>query len=265
VDYPTLSVDAYGVYITANYALFDNNTSGDNPPGQPASVAGGTSTRLFILDKNISSVQIYDPEKQGNINIWTPQAAIVYGSQAAFGLTGTFLVAYQPNAGGNSTFYVIKTTNAATGSATFSTTPINVGTISDTSPLATRNFGKQPSALGLDAGNEWVYSAVWRNGILYATTEVVVGGRALVHWFRVNTTTMTLMDQGNVTANDLGVGTNTYYGNITVNAAGQFAIGFAASSSTLYPGAYYTVYDPNGNAIGGNTGVGARSVGIRGW
>jgi hypothetical protein len=250
-DYPTLSVDAYAVYITGNYLVF--------PQGpQPDSVDGGSSTRLFILDKNISSTTvptIYDPEKQGNINIWTPQAALVYGSQAASGLTGTFLVAYQQNNGSDSFLYVIKTTNAATGAASFSTTPINVGRISDESPLVTPNFGKQPSGPGIDAGNGWVYSAVWRDGKLYATTEIVIGTgadqRAVVHWFVIDTNTMTLLRQGNVTADDLGPITNTYYGNITVNSAGQFAIGFAASSPTLFPGAYYTVYDPNGNAIAG--------------
>jgi hypothetical protein len=249
VDYPTLAVDAYAVYITANYIPF---SAADTEPGDdledepPPDVAGGSSTRLFMLDKNISAQQIYDPEKMFGINLQTPHAATVYGSQAA--LTGSFLVAYEQNNNASSLLHVFKVNNAAMGSsggASFSMTTIDVGNISNTKLTVV----KQPNPIGLDAGNDWIYSAVWRGGILYATTEIVpvnTPDRAVVHWFRVNTTNMTLMDQGDVTADSLGPGISTSYGSIAVNANGQFAIGFSASSSGLYAGAYDAVYGPDG-------------------
>jgi len=255
VDYPTLSVDAYGVYVTANYVLFqpdfppNESSEPDDEDPPPSGVAGGSTTRLFILDKEGNSRQTYDPEHlTGTPNISTPQAAIVYGNQATYGLTGTFLVAYQQNDNANSFLYVIKTSGAATGAASFSMTPINVGNISNTVPTS-GNFAKQPNNVGLDAGNAWIYSAVWRAGILYATTEIVpkdTPNRAVVHWFRVDTNSMTLKDQGDVTADDLGPEISTTYGSITVNGSGQFAIGFSASSKNLYAGAYYAVYGADG-------------------
>src|SRR5207247_1497522 len=160
--------------------------------------------------------------------------------------------AYEQNNNASSLLHVFKVNNAAMGSsggASFSMTTINVGNISNTDPAAVHGFAKQPNPIGLDAGNNWIYSAVWRAGILYATTEIVpvnTPDRAVVHWFRVNTTNMTLMDQGDVTADSLGPGISTSYGSIAVNANGQFAIGFSASSSGLYAGAYDAVYGPDG-------------------
>jgi hypothetical protein len=242
-DYPTLSVDAYGLYITANYFTLTDDEEEEDAP-QPDGVAGGSSTRLFMLDKNITTAYLYDPEASVGLDNLTLQPAIVYGNQSGYGLTGTFLVAYQQNNAGNDTLNVIKVNNAATGSSSFSRAAINVGDISDA--FASSNFAPQlGSSAGIDVGDTRVYSAVWRAGILYATTEIVVAGRAVVHWFEVNTANMTLIDQGNVMADDLGGGTNTYYGNITVNSLGQFAIGFAASNPNLYVGAYYAVHGPS--------------------
>jgi hypothetical protein len=277
-DYPTLSVDAYGLYITANYfTLNDDEEEEEEDTPQPDGVAGGSSTRLFMLDKNITTVTpvyTYDPEFSVGLDNLTLQPAIVYGTQSGYGLTGSFLVAYQQNNAGNDTLNIIKVTNAATVSSSFTRTAINVGDISDT--FAGRNFApQQGSATGIDVGDTRVYSAVWRAGILYATTEIVVAGRAVVHWFEVNTSNMTLIDQGNVTADDLGPGTNTYYGNITVNSLGQFAIGFAASNSNLHVGAYYAVHGPSDPAgtmegtqtlfAGQNSYVALDSIGRNRW
>src|ERR1043166_4527517 len=201
---------------------------------------------MFFLTPDIAFFASYDPAVAVGLDGVTLQPAHTYGSQSAQGLTGSFLVTYVQNNAGNDTLNVIKVNNAGLSGASFARTALNVGNISDTTLNGGANTAPQPNgALNLNAGDNRVYSAVWRDGILFATTEIMFAGRPVVHWFEVNTSNMTLIDQGNVTADDLGSATSTYYGNIAVNNAGQFAIGFAASNSSgVFPGAYYAVHGP---------------------
>jgi len=235
-DYPTLSVDEFGVYVTVNYFDFNEN--------QPDGVAGGSTSRLYIANKNLGfySLPGYDPGSSagaGALDGVTLQPARIYGNEAAFGLTGDLLVAYRQGTG-DGTLYLIQVDNAGATGSSFSPVAIDVGNLSDLAIPA--NFAPEPGAIsgvsGIDVGDNRVYSAVWRDGVLYATTEINLNGRAVVHWFEVNTSTMTLVDQGNVTANDLGSGINTYYGTIAVSAEGAIAIEFSASGPNLDPGAY---------------------------
>jgi hypothetical protein len=257
-DYPTLAVDQNGLYITVNLgSLSDEEEDAPLPDG----VAGGSSSRLFMLTKDISTFYTYDPGAAVSLDGLTLQPAHTYGNQSGAGLTGSFLLAYQQNNSGNDTLNVVRINNAISDGSTFSKTALNVGDISDVALAGNENFAPQlGSTTGLNVGDDRIYSAVWRDGILYATTEIVVSGRAMVHWFEVNTSTMTLIDQGNISADDLGAGTNTYYGNITVNSSGQFTVGFSASNSNIFAGAYYAIRSP-GDPAGTLEGTQALQVG----
>src|SRR5262249_14492644 len=59
----------------------------------------------------------------------------------------------------------------------------------------------------------------------------------------INTTnlaTLTVTDQGNIGGNDIAAGAFTFYPNVSIDVDGSMAIGFGASASTIFPGAYYT-------------------------
>jgi hypothetical protein len=241
-DYPTLAIDQNGLYITANYFALNSPDDEDGP--LPDGVAGGSNSRMYFVTPDLASVGSYDPAAAVGLDNLTLQPAHTYGSQAAQSLTGTFLLAYQQNNSGDDTLNVIRINNAGPAAASFANTAIDVSDISDV--FLTGNSAPQPNgALDINAGDNRVYSAVWRDGILYATTEIMLSGRPVVHWFEVNTSNMTLIDQGNVTADDLGANTSTYYGNIVVNGTGEFAIGFAASNANnVFPGAYYEIHSP---------------------
>ncbi|HZZ44587.1 MAG TPA: Calx-beta domain-containing protein [Tepidisphaeraceae bacterium] len=130
----------------------------------------------------------------------------------------------------------------------------------------------------IEVDDERVQSAVWRNGFLYAANEVIpYSGRDVdqttVHWYQISTgsatvaSTPALFDQGDVGGEDIGVGVNTYFPAIAVNARGDMAIGFSASGPgsilndqdttpdgpVIYAGAYVTgrlVGDPRGQTRG---------------
>jgi hypothetical protein len=68
-------------------------------------------------------------------------------------------------------------------------------------------------------------------------------GQATAHWIEVNTTNLswlTLADHGNVGGEDIAQDTYTFFPSIAVNSSGSVGIGFSASASTIYAGAYYT-------------------------
>ena len=91
-------------------------------------------------------------------------------------------------------------------------------------------------------------NAVWRDNALWTTFEILPvsgtdSGQVTVHWLKLNTgnlASLTVADQGNVGGEDIAAGTYTFFPSIAVDPCGNMALGFAASASTIYPGAYYT-------------------------
>ncbi len=92
------------------------------------------------------------------------------------------------------------------------------------------------------------YNAVWRNNSLWSVFCIVPpsgvdAGQVTAHWVRVNTATLsslTLTDQGNIGGESIATGCYTFFPSIAVNSSNDACIGFSASASTIYPGAYYT-------------------------
>ncbi len=89
--------------------------------------------------------------------------------------------------------------------------------------------------------------AVWRDNMLWTTAEILPSSgpdqnQVTAHWWRLNTTNLNLLvvaDQGNVGGEDIATGTFTFFPSIAVNLNGDMAVGFSASASTIFPGAYY--------------------------
>jgi hypothetical protein len=273
LDYPGFGLDSKALYITGN--MFPFGFGGEN------------GTRLFIVHKalfynnDVVSAKEYDPAKLAGLPIpsssSTLQPAHIYG--ATPGSVGTWLVTWV-NPAGN--------------------TPNKLGLIRVDSPLTTPKFTYQSLSTGnigggfsppsapsfqgdtIDVLDGRVQDAVWRNGNLYATATVTppseIPHRSAVHWFRIDTTDLTtpaIADQGDITGDDLGPFTYTYDGSVAVDSTGNMAIGFSASnSSTLSPGAYYTVHlatdppgtvEPSGTLMAGQGPYGDGSGGPDRW
>ena len=101
----------------------------------------------------------------------------------------------------------------------------------------------------MDTNDRRVLDAVWRDNNLYFTATIDPkpgdpdAGQATAFWARIDTTnlgSLNAADQGVILGEDLGAATHTFFPSVAVDNTGAMAIGFAASGSTIFPGAYFT-------------------------
>ncbi|RMG67994.1 MAG: hypothetical protein D6715_03465 [Calditrichaeota bacterium] len=170
---------------------------------------------------------------------------------------GTFLVSSNWTSGSNEVVSVIRVDDplGTSGGPTFTNSFINLGNIhSGSVPEAPQ----QGTSNTLDFGDIRTINAVWRNNALWAAFAVNPPsgsdvGEATAHWVKINTSNLgllTLDDQGNLGGEDIATGCYTAYPSVAVNGSGEAAIGFAASASSIFPGAYYAARrssDPAGS------------------
>lgn len=300
LDYPGLSVSPDAIYLTGNMFAFSGFTSSVGT-GEEAE-SGFFGSRLWIIPKSplYSGAQsfvhaAYDPleltgvtldEDSGVFDIsgavrLAPAQMYATNGQFPTGL-GTFLTfdAGIDAATGHNLLGVIEVDNPLGGdNVVFKKTIMDVGVVSTkafhNSPqpwdvngqyfVFNLGSGGEPNFLKVEANDERVLSAVWRDGSLYATQEVIPAsgpdaGQVTAHWYRVKTgsatqvTALSLTDQGNIGGEEIGVGVNTFFPAVAVNARGDMAIGFSASGpiswqnnqnttptgAVVYAGAYVT-------------------------
>jgi hypothetical protein len=155
---------------------------------------------------------------------------------------GTFLVTVGISGGATEYMNVIRVDTP--GAPAWNWQLISLGDISSgTVPSATQLGG--PRTISTVA--QRVMNAVWRNNYLYScnTIKPTVGvdsPQATAHWYRIDTSTLAALsvsDQGDVGGEDLSAGAHTYMPAVQVDKCDNMAIGFSASSPTIYAGAYY--------------------------
>jgi len=257
-DYPGLSVDGTGnIYVTAN--LFDHATG--NYQGsrlwtiaENDIVTGAAGTNATATGK----ATIYDPSvlsgatSAGSNELFTLMPAQMLPGSGSFATpSGTYLVSYSgaSNSQGK-VLNVVEVTPNGSGGFSFTYKQINVGNIDSAGAFSSFTAPQLGTSRTIDAGDDRVYSVVFRNGYLYATTEVQSPstGYATAHWFQINASNpsnLTLTNQGDVSGASIGSGVRTYYPSISVDANGDFAIGFSASGPNNYASAYYEAYKYN--------------------
>lgn len=239
-DYPGLAVDDKAVYITNNMFPFGGG------------VMGGA--RLWIVHKGLvggfyagsaATVSIHNPPGLTGVSATTMQPAHMFGTPP--GTTGTFLAMYSGLSGGGIESIRIIRVDDPVVSPAFSVQTISVGDI-DATASAVPGAPQKDSTVLIDAGDRRSLHAVWRSDALWFTATIspssgTDAGQATAHWFKINTTTLSslaLSDQGNVGGEDIAASTYTFYPSIAVDASGNMGIGFAASASSIYPGAYFS-------------------------
>jgi hypothetical protein len=233
-DYPGLAVDDKAIYLTANMFPFG--------PGNLTTAFLWIVHKTGLYSGGTSTVTRHDPAAATGQPVTTMQPAHIFGTAPAG--VGTWLVRYSGfTSGGNESISVFRV-NDPLGTPAFVHNFIPCGDIDNTSigmPDAPQLGATKP----IDTGDRRLLHTVWRSNSLYAITTVVPpsgvdAGQATAHWFHVNTTSMSLADQGNVGGEDIQSGAHTYWASIGVNAGNAVAMGFALSGSSTYAGAYYT-------------------------
>ncbi len=236
-DYPGFAVDEEAVYVTGNLFSFITGLF--------------SGSRLWIINKipfysgGAASVNVYDPVGAVGQMATTMQPAHIYGTAPAG--VGTWLVRYSGFSDGtNESLSIIRVDNPL-GTPSFSHQFVSLGDIDNTA-AGMPDAPQSGTGTLIDTGDRRALDAVWRNNSLYTCASVVPGsgtdaGQATAHWWQVNTTTLSslsLTDQGNIGGEDIATGAYTFYPSVAVDQNDNLAIGFAASASSIFPGAYYT-------------------------
>jgi hypothetical protein len=126
----------------------------------------------------------------------------------------------------------------------FTNTFVSFGNINNKNGNFPGSAPQLGTSTAIDAGDSRLLSAVWRNNTLWACNTVnppggTDAGQATAHWYKINTSgTPSFSDQGNIGGEDIATGAYTYYPSIAVNSSNAIMIGFTASASTIYVGAY---------------------------
>ena len=206
-DYPTLGVDADGIYVSA--FMF-----------------GSTSRNsIFAIEK---APLLSSTPSLGVVSAWrdlpitTIQPCLTYGNPP-----GQYLV----NRTNGTTMRIRRVDGPLT-----SPTLVSVGSVSV--PLN----GQPPDAPALGSTVDIntlgtrLMNAVYRNGSIWTTNTLVRATRSAVRWYEIDPVSLTTKQVGVIRDPEL----HYYYPSISVNSVGDVALGFSASSANQFVGAYYT-------------------------
>ncbi len=270
-DYPGFAVDEEAIYITANLFGFFSF-------GAPF---GGV--RLWIVDKGEGSggfydgstalATLHDPYAGGGLALTTQPAHVFCDSRSTCPTTtGTYLVSYSGITDAGSEFVqTVRVDNPITAPS-FSTQLVSIGDIEDFAPAVLPDAPQSGSSELIEVNNRRALDAAWRNNRLYMTATVETGVDPLVspataYWWILDTTTLgaiILFDEGAIDGEDITVDANpvsTFFPSVAVNAADEVTFGFSASSSTIFPGSYYTTRKRD-DAAGTNSGSAVLRTGL---
>ncbi|WP_457653009.1 T9SS type A sorting domain-containing protein [Rhodocaloribacter sp.] len=252
-DYPGLAVDEEAVYVTCNHFKFGSS---------PGSSVG---QRLRTVDKasfyagtfnDATDLFIYDPTTAtGSPSAVTRMPAQVHSDPG--GVIGTWLLGYSGFTDGTNEFYEVIRIDSPLGGAgaSFALTFINLGDV-DATATAFADAEQSGTATRIDSGDRRLLDAVWRNDRLWGVATMIPSsgadaGHETAHFAQLSTTgTPSLVNQGDVGAEDLGTTTYTFYPSIAVNDDCA-VMGFAASNTAMFPGAYYVGINPLTADVGG--------------
>lgn len=236
-DYPGLGVGPDAVYITNNmFTMAGSAYSG---------------SRLWIINKTpfynggVAAWNVYNPYAV-NGSATTTQPAHMFGPAPAG--TGTFLCAYSGLTDGVNEFVQVVQVLNPLGAVTFNQQYVNIGDIEGPDFLALPDAPQATISSLIEVNDRRALNAVWRNNELWVSSTIFPNtgpdlNQTTAHWFKLNATgvgTISLGDQGDVGAEDLGANTYTFFPSLMVDKCGNMGIGFAASNNLIYPSACYT-------------------------
>jgi hypothetical protein len=215
-DYPTLGVDANGLYITAY-------------------MVGGPGHTIFAIDK---APLIAPSPSLGTITAWRNlawayaiQPCHTYGTPA-----GEYFVSVE-----SSNQLRLRRVNPPLTAPTLT----NVGTITVPSFSAPPTAPALGSSTDLDTVDQRLMMAVYRNGSIWTAHTIGYQGRAACRWYEIQASPRQLLQSGMVASETLYF----FFPSIMVNQYGHVAMAFSGSNASQYVGCYYTgraVTDPPG-------------------
>ncbi len=251
-DYPGFAVDDKAIYITANMFGYGSGVQ----QGQYVWIVDKGAAGGFYAGGS-ASVTAMDA---GNAYPGTIQPAHTFGAPPA-GM-GTYLTLYSGLSGGGTEYVYVGQVSDPLGTPSIAWSLYSLGDIDDTT-TAMPDAPQNGTTDLVDSGDRRTLNAVWRNNALWTVFNIVPGsgadtGQATAHWVKLNANggAVSLADQGSIGGEDIASGTYTFLPSVMVDSCGNMAVGFAASGSSIYPGAYYAARfaaDPAGTVQAAGT------------
>jgi len=216
-DYPTLGVDASGIYTAAFM------------------VGGASSMTLFAIDK---APLIAASPSLGTVTAFRNlpwegaiQPAITFGNPM-----GEYCVSTP-----SSTAIRLRRVNP----------PITAPTLTEVGFFSVQNYSSPPNAPAQGSNtpistiDRRLMMSVYRNGSIWTTHTISQAGKAACRWYEFDVNSVSVVQSGTIA----GATRYYYYPSIMVNKFGQVAIAFSGSKASEFVSAYYAgrnVLDPPG-------------------
>ena len=237
-DFPTLGMDANGVYVgTNNFSSSGTLRSIGLYSVPKADLVASTPSLARITAHSTLSA---------NTVGFSLQPTIDYGPKAPNAMEP--VVASNNSTSGRYNFSPLNGTGSA-GATLGSTTVRTVQATSD--PTASPQPGTTNT---IDNGDDRFSSAVVQIGnFLYWTQNITVSGRSAIRWTIADATNFNVLQQGTISDPSLSY----FYPSISVNAIGDVVIGFSGSNSSTYASTYAMVGTSAGGVLGGALTIGA--------
>ena len=206
-DYPTLGVDANGIYVSAYMVGCSNMTlwAIDKAPLVAANPSLGTVTTF----SNLSYEKAIQP-------------CMTYGDPG-----GCYVVSVS----GSSNIRVRRVNPPLTHPTLVTLGFINVG--SHANPPNAPALG---SGTPLNTIDDRLMNAVYRDGSIWTAHTVSSGGKATCRWYELGVSPLSMIQKGTVSDSTF----YWFFPGISVNSNGDVVMGFSGSHSGVYAGAYYT-------------------------
>ena len=212
-DYPTLGVDARGIYMAAYMVGSPSRMTIwaiDKAPLVAASPSLGTITAFRSL-----------PFEQAI------QPCTTYGDPGA---------EYFVSRRSGTQFRLRRVTPPLTAP-----TLIEAGSITVTGNSSPPNAPALGSTTNLNTIDTRPMNAVYRNGSVYTVHGIGVGSKSAIRWYQFGTTPIALLQTGTI----VDALWYYYYGSIAVDALGNIGIAFSGSHAGAYPGVFVTGRTPS--------------------
>jgi hypothetical protein len=239
-DYPGYSIDQAAIYICVNQFGY----GGGGFAGTRQWVIGKGAGSGGFYDGGAASPVVYDLSTATGVLAATTQPAHIFGSSPFVSGAGTFFVIYSGLSGGGNEYIGVMSLEDPFGTPTAGGQYVILGDI-ETFATGMPNAPQLGSATLIETNDRRSLHSVWRVDSLWLTTTIVpASGEATAYWIEIDTSpgigSMVTADQGAIDGEDIATGTYTFFPSIGVNSTGDVGIGYSASASTIYAGAYYT-------------------------
>ena len=231
-DFPTLGIDANGVYLSAE--VFDSLGNDIGPTLVMIPKADLVADQPTITNRTAFGILPSGAVAQPAVTQGTASTGEVVLAIGDLGLDN------QPHS--NLATYIISPSGGATGGPIVSARKVL------TVPAYTvPSNPAQPNGLNnLDDGDTRISARVLRVGdLVYAVHSTAVGGRAAIQWFKINAASLGLIQSGILSDPTLDL----FYPSIAANDSGIVVIAFNGSSTATFVSSYARIGITTNNQV----------------